>query len=47
MWHIWGRTEMHTWFLLEKHEGKTPLVGAKHDGVIKLKYILRNYGCRV
>lgn len=30
VWHIWGRIEMCTEFLLEKHTGKTPLVGAKH-----------------
>jgi hypothetical protein len=37
MWRIWGRIEVHTGFLLEKHEGKTPLVGAKHRWCDKVK----------
>ena len=28
---------MRTWFLLEKHEGKTPLVGAKYRWGDKVK----------
>ena len=36
MWHIWR-----TWFLLEKHEGKTPLTGAKHRRGDKVKMHLQ------
>jgi hypothetical protein len=37
MCHKRGRTEMCTWVLLEKHEGKTPLVGAKNRWNDELK----------
>jgi hypothetical protein len=37
MWHMRGRTEMCTWFLLEKHEGKIPLVGTRNRWGDKVK----------
>lgn len=36
-----GRTERHTWFFLEKHEGKTPLTGTKHGRGDKVKMHLQ------